>query len=780
MAARRYPASLKVRWSVPAAMRAVRATIVYPSLVAITLKAIGDPQMALIAAFGAYATLVLTSFGGARKDKLAGHLGLGIAGSAVVVIGTLASGSAWLAAVVTVPVAFVIFFARVLGPVPAAAGTGLLIAYLLPVASAGGVSTIGSRIGGWLLASAASTLAVLLLSPKSPGDRLRAAAAALATEIAVRVRKASDGEVTDPAAMITAKERLRAAFTRAPYRPTGLATADQALASVVQLLDWGAEQAAHAFDGHVDMAQAGPAERDLLRVTASMFGDVAALLAGSGSANDAHASPAFEELEWARAAAAEHLRDLPASGGPAEPIAAAHAVHAQDVALTARSAAADALIAARRAAPATIAAERRLWYGIAPPAGTPGQDVPAPGRAAHLLASTEPSSWLSWVAAAAGVVTKDASVRSVCLADSLRGAVALAVAVAVADLSGVQHGFWVALGVLSVLRTNAAGTGSTALRALAGTVIGFVVGAALLAAIGTGQTAMWVALTLAVLVTAYALDTAPFWVGQAAFTIQIVLLFNLLALAGWKVGLVRVEDVALGCAVSVLVGVVFWPRGASALVGDDLADAFRSGARYLTQAVDWALSERPVPPEAAAAAVTAGDRLDDALRGLLAEQGPKRTSKEDLWSLVTATERLRLTAHTLAGLRGMPGADGTKAPAACPPLEGSQAYTGTPACVSLRTAAAGLAGFYGRVADEVGHPGREAPERIPAPPLIGTAVPWRATPRGDGTPVSSPSSPPHPHLLWVQDRLHHLSISAQSVAEPALRAAEARRHPWWG
>jgi hypothetical protein len=44
----------------------------------------------------------------------------------------------------------------------------------------------------------------------------------------------------------------------------------------------------------------------------------------------------------------------------------------------------------------------------------------------------------------------------------------------------VQHGFWVVLGTLSVLRSNAVATGSTVLRALLGTAAGFVVGAALL------------------------------------------------------------------------------------------------------------------------------------------------------------------------------------------------------------------------------------------------------------------------------------------------------------
>jgi uncharacterized membrane protein YccC len=169
----------------------------------------------------------------------------------------------------------------------------------------------------------------------------------------------------------------------------------------------------------------------------------------------------------------------------------------------------------------------------------------------------------------------------------------------VASLSGVQHGFWVALGTLSVLRTTAASTGSTAMRALAGTAVGFVAGALLLLAIGTGPAALWTVLPFAVFIAAYAPGTAPFAVGQAAFTVTIVVIFNLLAPAGWQVGLLRIEDVAIGCAVSLAVGAAFWPRGAAAIVGDDLADAFRQGGRYLTQAVDWALGLRRRPPESA-------------------------------------------------------------------------------------------------------------------------------------------------------------------------------------
>ena len=818
----------KPTWSVPAAMRAVRAAVVVPSLFALTDKVVQDPQMALFATFGGFATLVIANFGGARKDKFIAHLGLAVAGSLVLIIGTLVSGTTWLAALVTIPVAFAVFFAGVAGPNAVSGSTAVMFAYVLPVASAGGASTIPSRLEGWWLASAAGTIAVLLLSPRTPGDRLRAAAAGLAGELASRVRAAANGEPTSPGMMRAAKVKLQTAFTAAPFRPTGLATADQALNSLVPLLEWGTSQVGDAFDGHVDMTQSCAADKELLRVTADMLAGTSTLLSGK----DAH--PDFDALEAAREASAEHLSRL--TGRPGEPdsrIAAAHAVHAQSIALVARGAAADALIASRRAGPDTVAEERRQWYGGAvasertgtAPATSDGSPATVATSAAAIpngrgtLSRVTQTPRVASLAGATVVVRRHASLRSVWFLNSLRGALALAAAVAVADLSGVQHGFWVVLGTLSVLRTSAASTGATAWRALAGTVIGFIVGALLMLGIGTGQTALWVALPVAVLVAAYAPGTTPFLVGQAAFTVTIVVLFNLLVPVGWRVGLLRVEDVAIGCAVSLVVGVLFWPRGASSVVAEDLADSFRLGAEYLKQAVAWALSEVLVPPAAAVATASASIRLEDAVRGFLAEQGSKKLAKDDLWMMLNAATRLRLTANSLAGLRQPESAPGMPPGAACVPLAGSEEYAGAPACVTLRSAAAGLAGFYDQIADEVGRPPRSGePVLIPAPAVLGPAVPRpgatpgdvpsrsgaaaavSAAPSGNGAaPLAAPlkdgavpgrdtavlngTAPaqqlPHPHLLWVQEHLHHLSQSAQMVSEPALRIAELRRRPWW-
>jgi uncharacterized membrane protein YccC len=744
-------------------MRALRATIVMPALFALTYKVIGDLQMATFAAFGSFATLVLASFGGTRRDKAIAHLGLALVGSAVLTIGTAVHGTAWLAAIVTIPVAFAIFFAGVAGPNAASGVTAALLAYVLPVASPGTIADVPSRLAGWWLASVAGTAAVLLLSPRSPGDRLRAAAAALATALASHLEAAERGEATPAGrdAAVAAKHELMGLFAATPYRPTGLATADQGLANITEVLEWVTSLTADALDGHVDVRQAAPADRELLGAAARVLANVAFLLSDQDiSAEDIARD--IGRLERARDASSAGQQEL--SGDAASVRAAAeHAVHAQAIAVAARSAVADAMIATRRADPETVAAQRRTWYGQAHDGTLAG------GRLAGL-------------AGAASLAARHASIRSVWFRSSARGAVALAAAVAIADMTDVQHGFWVVLGTLSVLRTNAAATGATVLRALAGTVLGVAVGAALMLAIGTGQYALWIALPIAVLVAAYAPGTAPFAAGQAAFTVTVIVLFNLLAPTGWKVGLVRVQDVLIGCAVSLVIGVLFWPRGASTAVGDDLADAFRCGAAYLTQAVDWSLGLRQEAPDTAVAAVAASIRLDDALRLFLAEQGTKRASKHDLWSLVMATIRLRLTANSLAGLR-----------AHCPPL-GADGHRDP--VRALRGLAADLAEFYQRVAVRVGPPGHDELVPLAVPALLavtgpdgagglaGTGGPDGAGGAGAGGPDGAEHGDAalarhRPHAFWVREHLRELGSHAHDIIAPAEHVARLRRVPWW-
>jgi uncharacterized membrane protein YccC len=743
----------RVSWSVPAAARAARATIVIPSILALTFKVLHNEQMTIFAVFGSFGALVLTSFGGTRKDKALAHLGLAVTGSVAVILGTLASGSAWLAVLVTIPVTFAIFFAGSAGPNAASGVTACLLGFVLPVASAGSASLLPDRIEGWWLASVASTAAVLLLVPRPPGDRLRAQAATSAGLLAGQLDAAATGTVT-PAAireMLAADHQLMNTFVAAPYRPTGLAASDQSLASLVHLLEWITSLASDALDGHLDFAAAAGADRALLAESARGLREVQALMSGADSPAD------LEQLWRARLASAAHLDGL-ASDQAAAVGRADVAFHAQTISVATSAAVGDALVAAGRATPAQVAGLRR-WLMAEAEADRldPGERAgPEDGRpAGHGLARWLARAGLPDLAATA--IATDASMRSVWFRASARGALALAAAVLVAKMTDVQHAFWVVLGTLSVLRTSAAATGASALRALAGTIAGFVVGAGLLLLIGTSPVALWIAFPVAVLIAAYTPGTAPFAAGQAAFTITVVVLFNLLVPAGWRVGLLRVEDVAIGCAVSLVVGFLFWPRGISSVVGDNLADAFRCGARYLADAASWALGEQPHRPDPAVAAIAAGIRLDDALRGYLTEQGSKRLDKSDLWALVTAAMRLRLTAHSLASLptTTQPHSDDGGVHAA------------------LRRQLDAITGFYADLASEVARPPRRSapmPDTIEPPaavPAIMALSPCRAAGayRADA--------------LWVGHHLDHLQNHAGDILAPAGRLAQLRHRPWW-
>jgi uncharacterized membrane protein YccC len=249
------------------------------------------------------------------------------------------------------------------------------------------------------------------------------------------------------------------------------------------------------------------------------------------------------------------------------------------------------------------------------------------------------------------IATSQIERHSVWLQNSIRGALGLGLSVGLAEATGAQHSFWVVLGTLSVLRSNALSTGSTVLRALAGTLVGFIIGSALVLAIGTSTPILWAVLPIAVLLAAFAPEAISFAAGQAGFTVVLLILFNIIAPVGWKVGLVRVEDIGLGCAASLVVGVLLWPRGAAAAIGIALSEAYRIGAAYLDRAVDYALGSAAPPTAELRSMLAAGRRLDDALRQYLAERGAKSVDLGDLTMAANGAIRLRLAGEAIAGLR---------------------------------------------------------------------------------------------------------------------------------
>ena len=176
--------------------------------------------------------------------------------------------------------------------------------------------------------------------------------------------------------------------------------------------------------------------------------------------------------------------------------------------------------------------------------------------------------------------------RSVHLQNSLRLATGLGLARLLVGALGLQHGFWVGFATLVVLKTSSAGTRSTALQAAVGTTIGFGISAALVTTFGVDAPVYSFLLPVVIFAAFYLPGAVSFVAGQACFTIVIVVLFNLLKPSGWTVGLIRLEDVLIGSAIGLTIGMAIWPRGAASELFRILARLYVSGSDYAKATVE--------------------------------------------------------------------------------------------------------------------------------------------------------------------------------------------------
>lgn len=664
--------------------RAGRAAIAMPVLFAFCAKVLHNGDIATYAAFGSFAMLMLVDFGGSIRDRLRSQLTLSVASAVLVTLGTLASREEWLAAVAMTVVGFGALFVGVVSSVLAGATTALLLSFILPVSLASKPGVIPDRLAGWGIATAAALLAVSLLWPAPASDPLRGRAAAACRaianrlQLAVSLHKAGVNVTSAPAyqAAVTASETamadLNRVFLATPNRPTGLSTSARAVVRLVDELSWLSAILAQSRSLNCNMPN--PAACKVKSAAAAVLEQGADLLDSPRASLDG----LHDALTALREALTRLERDaigqLPmqstvfegatvsAASEDAAPPTPAELRRAESIMLDEHvSEVIDALDPSFRAQEISFVAsligrnidlaaraERRSWVDRLlgrQPEGLPGTLTAAQERAAAHVER-----------------------HSVWLHNSVRGAVGLGLAVLVANLTGVQHSFWVVLGTLSVLRSSALNTGLNAFRAVLGTTAGFVIGALLLIPIGHSTGLLWFLLPPAIILAGIAPAAISFAAGQAGFTLVLVILFNIIQPTGWRVGLLRVEDIAIGAGVSLAVGVLFWPRGAAAALSKALSEAYADSARYLAAAVEYGMlrfditaigstensasvdADALIPTQQAVRAAAAARRMDDTFREYLAERGAKTVPLAEITRLVSGVTGLRLAADAVLDL----------------------------------------------------------------------------------------------------------------------------------
>jgi uncharacterized membrane protein YccC len=726
--ARRDPGGTSLR-------RGLRVAIVVPLLAAFTGPIVGDPAAATFGIFGAFSMLGLADFGGPTLPRARAYAGTTAAGALLVLLGTLGSSSAWSAVAGTALVAFAVQFLGVFGGYVVAAQTAVLLAFVVAVSISASAGEVWFRVAGWSLAGGAALTAAVLLWPRHARTQVRQRAGDACEALA--------GLLADPRMPPAARDRARAkvaetrqAYDQAPLRPAGPARRDRALIDLVIQLDRAAqfaERTATSIRRRVEL----PEERALRRSISQVMEATAGVLRGEPLLPDLAALDrgrvAYREAldRWAadRLRAGEEASSvLDGLSGGAEPRLLAHAALAVAV-------------------DAAVVAGRPIED---PPSPLPHWNAPAAG----------PQPWVWRVRT---TLLTHLHPSGVWFRNSLRAAIALGVAVLLTRITRVEHSFWVVLGTLSVLRSNALGTGRTALLAIEGTVLGFAIAAALTLAVGTSGAGLWITLPILAFLAAYVPTVVSFLVGQAAFTLFVVVLFNLFQPQGWRLGLVRLEDVALGIGVSLVVAVLLWPRGARGQLRSALAALYRADAACLDAAFGYLLGRR-TRSEVDSRRRTAGaevERAGEAFDAFLAERG-SRVLPAVTWGRIAAAGNDVLLAADAMEAMGLLG----------------YRTDGCERCAEqVRGDVARMVGVLTGFATQLDH------RQVQPSPPTGLAAGTRAAVVGclrawDGKP-DSPLGPTAIALATAWFWNVELVRLGGELAEPLAAVADTARSPWW-
>lgn len=536
--------------------RSLRAMIVLPAVVMTLYFGFGTASGALTGMFAVVAMLLMADFGGRPLRRLISYTVTAGIGCLTLALGTVVNGHAVLVVVTGMILGFAVNLTGVLrGPI-AKANLPVLLPFMTAAVAPDPRAAFGYNLLGWVFGCAASIAAALLLWPTRSSRALYEACASALDEasaaIAVLYPVRTGFGTVAVGGLDTAVRALNGTYDGRLMRPAGTIGRDRGLVNLVE--DIHRLRAVLTVRAHDPNPTDSSARGHLADATeATLAATAAALRSGEDTIDleplrDARRQSYHElEVEVGEALAA---RDPSAHGKVTDHFSVRLA------SMLALAAATDA-----KASLGSKLPDPRIYNGVADVALPRWQSDPEQ----MLLAQLNPSSpWFR---------------------NSARQAVAIGLSLLVAIATGVSHGFWVVLGSISSLRYDAVGTGRTVRDAFVGTALGFVGGSAVLYYF-SGSFVLWLLLPPLAFLGAYTRARLGLWVSQFAFTMLVITALAAMSPEEHGLATVRLIDVSLGLAISLLCSILLWPRGILPAVRQSLQVATTSSTSLLLASVD--------------------------------------------------------------------------------------------------------------------------------------------------------------------------------------------------
>ena len=607
--------------------RATRAAVAVPLSIVVLTRIPVLEETALFGVFAVLALLVFADFGGPLRRRAIAYLSTVAAGVPIMMIGAVAGQTIAGAMVMMAVVALVLGLLAVLRGFVASAQTTLLLATVLAVTSSPPDSFL-TGAAAWLIGGLLATAAALLLWPAPAGAALRNALADVMSQVSQVVRVqwrpqlGPDTLKSENTALDRCLTKLHACFDGNLQRPAGVTAKDRALSELVDIAN-----RFHAFQEWRDVTYSGT-HHELDKANQKLANAVADSLAETAKIiGDGHGTTTPELVAEARA---EHLAAVADW---------AHKARTHDSGAAVR----ETMEQAFPLRVTSVSAELASANAFALQTGKSNTFFDASMQAE--LNRPKQGVW--------GRIRSHLSWQSAWFRNALRSAIALAISVGLAKYLGLGHEFWIVLGTLSALRFDALGTGRTVVQAFLGTAAGVAIAMVLIWLIGDNSAVWWVLLPISLLVAAYTPGTFSLAIGQAGFSLAVLVLFSLLFPARIETAELRILEVSIGLAVSFCVAILMWPRGVTATLYARMDQAVNAATDHLVAAVDFTCGgaiDQPALTQYSRNSWGAIDRAQEAFDLSIAQKPPKTVPLWQWSRLNTSARLLDFAAHLYPGM----------------------------------------------------------------------------------------------------------------------------------
>lgn len=512
--------------------RGIRIAVTLPTTMAI-LNHLGYGQAAFLASFALISLLVIADFSGPRRERFWSIIAVTGIGSVTLIAGGLLSDYAVIKVVAALVLGVSVTLIAAIRGFLGKATIPILLPFFIATTSVSTIGQLPQMLAGWLIGGAIAAVAAIALWPFFPRAVITEAVTDAIDAEADAVAAYWELSPTDPHQawnrVDSSISRVHELYLGQRSRPGSAYRRERFLLRLIEEV--------RRFRVSLRLAlrrlpfESSPADRSLAATTAASLHQAAQSLRDEKADLDSFAG--LEQARVGHLISTEQILKTAYAEGDSQRVT--------DVATSSfrpRAISLQALGLTRDVAGAASLKDL-------PPVQVRGRSLPnvvAPVTPERMLRAQ-----LAW--------------HAPWMRNAVRFGLALAVATAVVQLVGLNRGYWVVLGTVSVLRIDFGGTQRVAIQVLIGQVLGFGAGMALIAVAGQESSLFaWVLLPVLAAVQGYVAGNAPIAVQQISFTMLLINLV-LVTTAADGIPLLRLEDVLIGAVVALLASALVFPRG---------------------------------------------------------------------------------------------------------------------------------------------------------------------------------------------------------------------------